>query len=242
MKWHFFVILLAVLLSCIQFSFAKGIKALSLGESDVAQVHVALGYSTLLQFDSRPTQAIVGDQDSFKVEYVGNSLAIKPLMAGISTNLFVVTDYEKFNFRVSAGRGFEPDYILRIKRKRIDPPSDSSGLATKHLNTSKSLGGFTLSLLSVATTRASSALIYSFRLSSKGQTVSFQPGDFEILQNGRTLPIENIYLERLVLGKGQSLYGMALVRMENLNRKASTAIRFRLRSLKGGIQIPVSPL
>lgn len=242
MKWHFFVIILAVILFSIQFSFAKGIKTLTLSDSDVAQVHVALGYSTLLQFDSRPTQAIVGDQDSFKVEYVGNSIAIKPLMAGVSTNLFVVMDYEKFNFRITAGRGYEPDYILRIKRKRTEPQSDSGRLTTKVVNASKSVGGIRFKLLSIATTKTNSSLIYSFQITSTGRAISFQPGDFEILQNGRTLPIENIYLERLAIGKGQSLYGMALVRLENIGRKAPTAIRFHPQSLKGGIQIPVSPI
>lgn len=242
MNWHFFVILLAVFLASIQFTFAKGIKTLTLNDSEVAQVRVALGYSTLLQFDTRPTQAIVGDQDSFKVEYVGNSIAIKPLMAGVSTNLFVVTDYDKFNFRITAGRGYEPDYILRIKKKRTEPQSYSSSLTTKILGASKSVSGITLKLLSVAMTRTNTALTYSFQLSSKDKQMSFQPGDFEILQNGRTLPIENIYLERLALAKGQRLYGMILVRAENLDRKIRTAIKFRPDSLKGGIQISVSPI
>jgi len=239
MKWKLFVIILAVFFVSIQFAFAKGIKTITLTDTDVAQVRVALGYSTLLQFDSRPTQAIIGDQDSFKVEYLGTSVAIKPLIAGVSTNLFVVTDYDKFNFRITAGRGYEPDYILRIKKKKVDPQEYSSGLVAKPLGISKSSGGIELKVLSLAATRTNSCLIYSFQLISKGSKISFQPGDFEILQAGRSLPIENIYIERLALGKGQRLYGMILVRLENVNRKARTAIRFHPESLKGGIQIPI---
>lgn len=230
---------LSVLLLLYSFDgFARGIKTMSLSESEIAPVRVALGYSTLLQFDGRPTQAIVGDQDSFKVEYVGNSIAIKPLISGVSTNLFVVTEYDKFNFRITAGRGYEPDYTLRIKRKRQEQNHESSGVKTKMLGTSKSASGVTLKVLSIG--RTSSALIYSFQLSASGKKLAFQPGDFEILQGGRSLPIENIYLERLTIEKSQRLNGMILIRVENLSGKAPTTIRFRPESLKGGIQIPVS--
>ena len=134
MRWHLSIIVTAVLLSCLQFASAKGIRTISISENEVAQVRVAIGYSTLLQFDARPSQAIVGDQDSFKIEYAGNSIAIKPLMSGVSTNLFVITESEKFNFRITAGRGFEPDYVLRIKKKKDETREVSSGLVTKIIN------------------------------------------------------------------------------------------------------------
>ena len=242
MKWHLFVITLAVFLVSIQFAFGKGIKTIALSDSDVAQVRVALGYSTLLQFDTRPTQAIVGDQDSFKVEYIGNSIAIKPLMSGMSTNLFVVTEYDKFNFKITSGRGFEPDYILRVKKKRIEPPETSSGLVTKSLGISKSEAGVTLKILSLSATKTGSSLIYSFELLSRDRKLTFQPGDFEILQSTKSLPIENIYIEKLVASKGQKLYGMILVRLENINRKARTALRFHPTTLKDGMQISVAPM
>ncbi|MBK8204914.1 MAG: TrbG/VirB9 family P-type conjugative transfer protein [Bdellovibrionales bacterium] len=120
MKKQTFTIAIIISLLTSSTAFAKNVKTISIDESEVAQVRVSPGYSTLLQFDARPVQAIVGDQDSFKVEYVGNSIAIKPLMSGVSTNLFVMTEYGKFNFRISSGRGFEPDYILRVKKNCCD--------------------------------------------------------------------------------------------------------------------------
>lgn len=218
-------------------SFAKSVKTISVDESEVAQVRVSLGYSTLLQFDSRPVQAIVGDQDSFKVEYVGNSIAIKPLMSGVSTNLFVITEYGKFNFRISSGRGFEPDYILKIKRKSSAVPDASSGIITKPVGTSRTAGGITLRLISVASAKMNSPMIYSFELSSKDKRINFQPGDFGILQSGRSLPIENIYIERLSLDKGQKLFGMVHVKREHLRRGYKSTLQFKPGTIKGGIQI-----
>lgn len=242
MKWHFFVIVTAVLLSCFQSASAKGIRTLNLSENDVAQVRVALGYSTLLQFDARPSQAIVGDQDSFKIEYAGNSIAIKPMVSGVSTNLFIVTDYDKFNFRITSGQGFEPDYVIRVKRKKESTQDGSSGLITKLLNTKSQKNGVVLRLVSLASTKSNTSLIYSFEIAVKDKKVSFQPGDFEIVQAGRTLPIENIYLEKLALSKGQKAYGMILIRKEDLRRKQQTALRFNSDSFKGGIQVMAPPM
>lgn len=58
-------------------AFAKEPRTLTFSESDVGQVQLAVGYSTILQFDSRPTSAVLGDQDAFKVEYLGNSLTLR---------------------------------------------------------------------------------------------------------------------------------------------------------------------
>lgn len=238
MKWHFLIIVTAILLSCFHFAFAKGIRTLTLSENDVAQVRVSLGYSTLLQFDSRPNQVIVGDQDSFKVEYAGNSIAIKPVLSGVSTNLFIVTDYDKFNFRISSGQGFEPDYILRVKRKKELPQESSSGLITRMVNASTERSGVALKLISVASTKSNTAMIYSFEVAAKDQKFTFQPGDFEVTQAGRSLPIENIYLERLELSKGQKAYGMILIRKQDIRRKQLTTLRLNSDSIKGGVQVP----
>lgn len=204
---------------------AKGIRSIAVLENDVVTVRVAVGYSTLLQFDSRPTQAIVGDQDSFKVEYVGNSIAIKPLTSGASTNLFVANQYERFNFRITAGRGFEPDYILKVKRKRDDANSSSGTLLIKEVRREGRQNGMQVKLLTVTSTKNDFAVIYSFEVTALNQKRTFQPGDFEVVQAGRSLPIENIYMERLSLEKGQRLQGLMVVLRSHIRRNQRTAIR-----------------
>jgi len=186
---------------------------------------VAIGYSTLLQFDSRPSHAIVGDQDSFKVEYVGNSIAIKPLVSGATTNLFVANQYDRFNFRISSGRGFEPDYIVKVKRKINDSNPNHGNLRTRIVNRAGAQNGMQLKLLTVTTTTNNFAVIYNFEVYSHNQKRTFRPGDFEVLQSGRTLPIENIYLERLTLERGEKLQGMIVVLRNHVRKAQRTAIR-----------------
>src|SRR5256885_2332440 len=96
---------------------ARSGRTVILRETDVAEIKTVIGYSTLLQFDSRPTSVVAGDQDAFKVEYVGQGLSIKPLLPNISTNLFIFTDYDRFSFRVSSSRTGVPDYYVRVRRR-----------------------------------------------------------------------------------------------------------------------------
>src|SRR5260221_731277 len=105
---------LICLLLCISVpldSYAKNLRQLQFNENQVAEIHTALGFSTILEFPSRPISAVLGDQDSFKLEYVGNSITIKPLVAHAKSNLFVFTEFERFNCTLRAGSSDDVDYV-----------------------------------------------------------------------------------------------------------------------------------
>ncbi|MDZ4083380.1 MAG: TrbG/VirB9 family P-type conjugative transfer protein [Bdellovibrionales bacterium] len=208
-----------------------------ISENEVAAVKVGIGFSTLLQFETRPSQVIVGDQDSFKVEYIGDAIAIKPLMSGVATNLFVVTQAGKFNFRISAVRGLEPDYVLRIKRKSEDLAPGSTALQTRLSNSQLSKNGLTLSLKSVASTQSNSVLIFSFDVKSMDRQRSFEPGDFEIIQGDRSISIESIYLDRILLKRGELLNGMILIRRSAVQRSQKIWLKVSEGRNKQGIQL-----
>lgn len=222
--------------------FAKGIRTIVVSENEVVPVRLAIGYSTLIQFDSRPTQVIVGDQDSFKVEHVGNSVAIKPLASGSSTNLFIANQFDLFNFRLTSGRGFEPDYILKVKRKRDDAGTSSTSLNVKPINREGIQKGMRVKLLTITTTKNDFAVIYSFEVAAVKKRRTFQPGDFEILQAGRSLPIENIYLERLAIEPGQRLQGVIVVMKKHIRRNQRTAIRVSSQSPIAVVQVTAPEL
>ncbi len=222
--------------------FAKGIRTIAVSENEVVPVRLAIGYSTLIQFDSRPTQVIVGDQDSFKVEHVGNSVAIKPLASGGSTNLFIANQFERFNFSLTSGRGFEPDYILKVKRKRDDAEAGSTSLKVKSINREGIQKGMRVKLLTITTTKNDFAVIYSFEVAAVKKRRTSQPGDFEILQAGRSLPIENIYLERLAIEPGQKLQGVIVVMKRHIRQKQRTAIRVSSQSPIAVVQVTAPEL
>lgn len=231
MKWLLIVTTSLLLTVLATTAVAKPTRTLELSETDIGQVHASLGYSTIIQLDARPTSAVLGDQDAFKVEYVGNSLTIKPLVPGARTNLFVFTDYERFSFRLVTGASSQVDYVVAVKRKRSKSASSfyddgsygddvaSEKMTTININRTASCRSTSLLVESFAYPKAKPWVVIHFAVSqgSKGK------GDFEfkpeslVLVNGKELvPIETLYLETASIpADGTKVKGSLLVRKEN---------------------------
>lgn len=54
-----------------------------------APVFLKAGFSSILEFDERPTEVVLGDSSAFQVERLNMSVIIRPLVNAASTNLFV---------------------------------------------------------------------------------------------------------------------------------------------------------
>lgn len=231
MKWLAFVI--TSLLVLVHYSHAnqKKARSIALKDGDVGEVRTALGYSTILQFDSRPTSVVVGDQDSFKVEYVGDGLTIKPVVPGVKSNLFVFTDYDRFNFRLVATSADLADFLVKVSRGRSKSypvegyqprvetgPSKNAGIPNvpeKKIGKVASCWPVTLTLdkLGVPTSGNFLVLTFILRHSSlqKGQELNFSPGDIEVLQAKKMVPIENLYLDGMSFSRSKPVVRGTLV-------------------------------
>lgn len=93
------------------------IRTISATKSDVVTVHTAIGFSTLLEFDTRPKGVIVGDQDAFKVEYTSMGIALKPIVKNAKTNLLVTTEYGDFRFLIVSGVTSKADFVVKVQSR-----------------------------------------------------------------------------------------------------------------------------
>ena len=242
MKWMLFVF---SLLACTLFyrsALGKAPKTIQLSEAKVATVQTAMGYTTMLQFDGRPTSAVLGDQDAFKVEYIGNGLAIKPVVPGARTNLFVFTDYDRFNFRLVTGAAAEADYLIKVKREGYSSGVSLEGapgaepaeakLIRRNVRRRASCGGLSLFVDAVAWPESQSTYLVQFRAEAAKsvlhvEELRFEPGDFEVLQDGRNLPIESLHLNRLTLTRAaREVAGTLVLRRASLSAQSPIRIRF----------------
>lgn len=260
MKWLVFVLSVLVFCAFSRALQAKEPRTITVSESDVTPIRTALGYTTMLTFDSRPSSVILGDQDAFKVEYVANGLAIKPLLGHGKTNLFVFTDYERFSFRLLAGPAAEVDFSVRVKPKRPDSYSgqgqaapsvqnEASELVTRAVKRRAACAGFDLVLERLAWPKTQSTLLVTFRVSAQKKSAltkeqGFEPGDFAISQDERTLPIETLYLEGLRLSKDQPLIrGTLVLRYSAITADKPMLLTFTPDFLKGSgrcLSVPFS--
>jgi len=81
------------------------------------------GFSSVLEFDESPTQAVLGDAQSFQVERLERSLVLRALSAYATTNLFV---YFKSSapmlFVLTASEEAEPTYFKRLGAPKAPAP------------------------------------------------------------------------------------------------------------------------
>lgn len=107
------------LLVCMLFltgkSFAGNVRTVETNEALMKPIRLSLGQSTVLRFRDKPQKVIVGNQNYYNIEFVGNDLAIQPL-ANVDTNLFVYCDYGRvygFLLNVISSRSY--DDLVNVK-------------------------------------------------------------------------------------------------------------------------------
>lgn len=217
------------------------VKSVVLSEEDVGTVNTSIGYSTVLQFDTRPTAAVLGDQDSYKVEYIGNGLTIKPLFAGAKTNLFVFTEYDRFNFKLVTTPAGLADYILKIKRKAPKGypveksaynSTDASSLNKKAVGKRAVCDNVFLQVNSIFWPDSDSTFILDFTVGAVTpglirNKIPFRALDFRILQRGKVIPMDAMYLGGLeVRSNLPKVLGKVVLRQNDFSKQLPVTLSF----------------
>ena len=80
-----------------------GVRYLELDDSTIGEINIHPG-GTVISFPVKPTKVIVGQKNSFDIEYIANDIAIAPLSNTATSNLFVYLLGQRYSFsiRVSA--------------------------------------------------------------------------------------------------------------------------------------------
>lgn len=223
------MILLFLILSLAPVVEAKSMRTVRLSEKDMETVFVEPGYSTLIKFDSHPEPGLIGDQDAFKVEYMKNMVAVKPLLSRGQTNLFLFTKEGQFNFQLIAGRG-RHDNIVYAKTGASSPPSETAAprpavlvddLLTRKIGKAVAKGGVKLVLESIATPISRTTLVLHILIEQTGpNAIKIEPKMLSITQGTKGIPIENVFLEsRLRKGNITPTSGLLLIRNQGLSAR-----------------------
>src|SRR5688572_1194457 len=82
---------------------AGQVRTLYTNDRMMRTVYLAMGRSTILRFDEKPKTAVIGNQNYFNVEYIGNDLTIQP-QGIVATNLFVYTESQTYGLILKVGQ------------------------------------------------------------------------------------------------------------------------------------------
>ena len=237
---------------------ARSSRAVHLADGDMEPIYVESGFSTLLKFSSHPEPGLIGDQDGFKVEYMKNIVAIKPLVSKGKTNLFVFTKEGQFNFQLVAGRG-RHDNVVYVEPKWGKGPTGPTvaktvvsidDLLTRPINKTVSSGGLKLTLASVATPQSKSTVVLRVLVSEdtthKKIPLAIETTFFSITQGTSNIKIENIFLESKAQNPKEAVTsGLILIRAADLKKNELLKLTLNLPKAAFGspaimLQIPFS--
>lgn len=107
-----FFILMGLLLTT-QEVFAGKIRTVEVSATKMRTINLKLGQSTVLRFREKPIKVVVGNQNYFNIEFIGNDITIQP-QGPVKTNLFVYGEYHTFGFILNARASSQYDDLVNV--------------------------------------------------------------------------------------------------------------------------------
>ena len=104
------------LLLCAEVATAGNIRTIQVSSKKMKTIYLKLGQSTVLRFRETPKKVVVGNQNYFNVEFIGNDITIQP-QGPVKTNLFVYGEYHTFGFILNAGNFSNYDDLVNVAWK-----------------------------------------------------------------------------------------------------------------------------
>ena len=193
-------------------AFAEKVRNVEVKDDQIVTVRTSLGIATIIQVPDRPNSVVVGDQDSFKVEYLDQAITIKPLTNSARSNLYVYTDWKRYNVELVTGSQEVADYVVYLKSPKKKKSDD---LRWKKSTNFLRNGDFKLSLIRVGNFQDKLFLI-EFEVKTE-KDLEFRPEWIWLTQNGEQRPIWNLVLSNLSLRKGKVMKGLIQVQKSEVN-------------------------
>jgi len=225
------IVILALSLLTWKSDATQRVRRVPVQGDQIVTVKTSLGIATIIQVPDRPNSVVVGDQDSFKIEYLDQAITIKPLSSGAKSNLYIYTDWRRFNVALISGNETTADYVVYLDRPREKPQAklnNESNIKWINLKNSIKNGTISLNIKRVGQTKAG-ILVIEFFVTSNQKEV-FKPDWLWITQSGETRPIHNLFISTLELIPQRSISGILQMREIDLN--TNDPIRVELRRNK----------
>jgi hypothetical protein len=199
------------------------VRKVEITQDQIVTVKTALGIATIVQVPDRPNSIVVGDQAAFKVEYLDQAITIKPLKGGAKSNLYVYTDYRRFNVQLVTGAESSADYVVYLDNPK--PKLEKNTLRWLALKRSLNCDGLNVNVVRVARTR-DGVLLIEFNLSD-AKKEKLRPEWFWVTQSGATRPIQNLFLSSLEVFPGSSVSGTIQILRSDVDENAPLKIELR---------------
>jgi hypothetical protein len=199
------------------------VRKIEVKADQIVTVKTAIGIATIIQVPDRPNSIVVGDQAAFKVEYLDQAITIKPLHGGAKSNLYIYTDYRRFNVQLVTAGEPAADYVVYLENPR-EKPRASLISWTKFRNHLKN-DELRLDTKRIARTK-DNVLLVEFEISVDTK-LKFHPEWMWLTQDGITRPIHSLALSSQDLRAGEPIQGVMQILKDDISE--TTPLRIELR-------------
>lgn len=201
------------------------VRRVQVQNDQIVTIKTAIGIATIIQVPDRPNSIVVGDQSAFKVEYLDQAITIKPLHGQARSNLYVYTDYRRYNVHLVTTSEGNSDYVVYLE----DPKEKikSSPIVWKTLRRSMKNEQIVFETKRITKTK-DGVLLIEFEVSSL-KSGKFDPKWLWLTQNGKSRPIHHLILSAQDFSERRSIKGMIQVLAEDLSLNDSLKIELRMK-------------
>lgn len=210
------------------------VRKVTVSGDQIVAVKTAIGIATIIQVPDRPNSVVVGDQDSFKVEYLDQAITIKPLHPGAKSNLYVYTDWKRYNVQLITGSESQADYVVYLETPKAvsKKPTVSSW---RIFNSKLKNDDLNLETHRIGVLKDNSVAI-EFTVSSP-RKLKFEPSWIWITQNRKTTPIHNLIISNLNLSPQSKINGVLQILKSDLDTNEPLRLEMR-RTKQSYLTIP----
>ena len=177
------------------------VRTLTVDETTMAEIHLAMGRSTVLHFTEKPSKVVAGNQNYFNIEFIGSDVTIQPL-SQVSSNLFAYGEYHRYGFilKVSGGERYDDLVQIRWKTHSLVLPPVAKTLALPPPNNKVTPDRIASQTFAATVTKVfynDATHLHVIELEIKDKTGIASKGvTVDISQNKKTLPITAIVFDK----------------------------------------------
>ncbi len=243
MKKYFIWACFAQIVFSSQLALAQ-VREVEVDHEKIVTVKTSLGIATIIQVEDTPTSVVVGDLDSFKVEYLDEAITIKPLSANAKSNLYIYTDWRRYNVKLVSVTRDLADYVVSLKPKRVNskqslttPKNRETVTAPRWTRVDRYLRNEELRMTVKQVMASRDGLLWiEFEITQNAnpptESSDFDPAWVWVIQKQSTKPIHRLVLSSVKFGEAKKILGLLQLRISDLS--ASEPIRIELRRKRTG--------
>jgi hypothetical protein len=212
------------LIFLINSAFAGNIRTIEVSSKEMRTIHLKLGQSTVLRFREKPKKVVVGNQNYFNVEFIGNDITIQP-QGPVKTNLFVYGEYHTFGFILNAGNFNKYDDLVNVlwKSPRMKRTKKVK-LSVKIIKSSIKLkSGLTCNLEKITELRPKFYVLDFRVLNESKEIITINDVDLFLTRSKIKLPNQRLIFSSQRIEKNLGIKGRIFF---NLKRKEGFSLQF----------------